>query len=135
MADVMRAFVMLEVGKTAVVEKPVPEPGPEEAVVRTTASLICTSDVHTVKGALPIENGRTLGHESVGVVSALGSAVSGFTEGQRVAVNAVTPCFRCSYCQRGFPSQCGGALGGDPDTPPMGGKPAQDFVGPAAAGH
>src|SRR3954452_21470945 len=128
----MRAFVMTEVGRTAVVEKPIPTPGPEEAVVKTTASLICTSDVHTVKGALPIENGRTLGHESVGIVHALGSAVSGLTEGQRVAVNAVTPCFRCSYCQRGFTSQCGGALGGYRYTAQMDGNMAQYFVVPAA---
>src|SRR6476646_9723667 len=112
MPELMKTFTMLEVGKTAIVEKPIPTPGPNEALVRTTASLICTSDVHTVRGALPVEDGRTLGHESVGVVHALGSAVSGFTEGQRVAVNAVTPCFRCGYCQRGFTSQCGGALGG-----------------------
>src|SRR3954447_12419947 len=131
----MRAFVMTEVGRTAVVEKSIPTPGPEEAVVRTTASLICTSDVHTVKGALPIENGRTLGHESVGVVSALGSAVSGVHEGQRVAVNAVTPCFRCSYCQRGFTSQCGGALGGYRYTAQMDGNLAEYFVVPAAAAN
>src|SRR3954470_17936530 len=132
---VMRAFVMLEVGKTAVVEKPIPTPGPEEAVVRTTTALICTSDVHTVRGALPVENGRTLGHESVGVVHALGSAVEGFSEGQRVAVNAVTPCFRCSYCQRGFPSQCGGALGGYKYTTQMDGNMAEYFVVPAAAAN
>jgi len=79
----MRAFVMTHVGATAVVEKPIPEPGLEEAVVRTTAAMVCTSDVHTVKGALPVEDGRTLGHESVGVVHALGSAVTGFEVGQR----------------------------------------------------
>jgi threonine dehydrogenase-like Zn-dependent dehydrogenase len=112
MTGTMRAFVIKKVGETGVVEKPIPEPGPEEAIVRTTAALICTSDVHTVKGALPVPDGRTLGHESVGVIHKLGSAVSGFEEGQRVAVCAVTPCYRCSYCQRGFTSQCGGALGG-----------------------
>ena len=89
MTATMRAFVINGVGETAVVQKPIPEPGPEEAVVRTTAALICTSDVHTVKGAMPVEPGRTLGHESVGVVHELGSAVSGFAVGQRVAVNAV----------------------------------------------
>ncbi|MCF3941508.1 alcohol dehydrogenase catalytic domain-containing protein [Gordonia sp. GW1C4-4] len=41
-------------------------------------------------------NGRTLGHESVDVIAALGSAVTGFTEGQRVTVNVATPCFECS---------------------------------------
>lgn len=81
-------------------------------VRRLTAALICTSDVHTVKGALPVPDGRTLGHESVGVIHQLGSAVTGFEVGQRVAVCAVTPYYRCHYCQRGFTSQCGGALGG-----------------------
>ena len=94
MAATMRAFVINKPHETAVVEKPIPVPGPEEAVVRTTAALICTSDVHTVNGALPVEPGRTLGHESVGVIHALGSAVTGFEEGQRVVVGAVTPCFR-----------------------------------------
>ena len=129
----MRAFVIEEVGRTAVVDKPIPEPGPEEAIVRTTAALICTSDVHTVKGALPVPGGRTLGHESVGVVHRLGSAVTGFTEGQRVLVGAVTPCYRCTYCQRGFTSQCGGALGGYKYTTQMDGNMAEYFVVPAAA--
>jgi len=131
----MRAFVMTHVGATAVVEKPIPEPGLEEAVVRTTAAMVCTSDVHTVKGALPVEDGRTLGHESVGVVHALGSAVTGFEVGQRVAVNAVTPCYRCSYCQRGFTSQCGGPLGGYRYTAQMDGNMAEYFVVPAAAAN
>ena len=76
MSDTMRAFVIKEVGRTEVMEKPIPTPGPEEAIVKTTAALICTSDVHTVKGALPVPNDRTLGHESVGVIHSLGSAVT-----------------------------------------------------------
>jgi threonine dehydrogenase-like Zn-dependent dehydrogenase len=132
MPELMKTFTMLEVGKTGVVEKPIPTPGPNEALVRTTAALICTSDVHTVRGALPVENGRTLGHESVGVVAALGSTVHGFTEGQRVAVNAVTPCYQCTYCQRGFPSQCGGLLGGYKYTAQVDGNMAEYFLVPAA---
>ena len=135
MTATMSAFVINKVGETAVVQKPIPEPGPEEAVVRTTAALICTSDVHTVKGALPVEPGRTLGHESVGVVHELGSAVSGFAVGQRVAVNAVTPCYRCSYCQRGFTSQCGGPLGGYRYTAQIDGNMAEYFIVPAAAAN
>ncbi|WP_020172753.1 NAD(P)-dependent alcohol dehydrogenase [Gordonia polyisoprenivorans] len=135
MSALMKTFTMLEIGKTAIVEKPIPTPGPNEALVKTTASLICTSDVHTVKGALPVENGRTLGHESVGVIAALGSAVTGFTEGQRVAVNAVTPCFECSYCQRGFTSQCGGLLGGYKYTAQVDGNMAEYFLVPAAQGN
>lgn len=135
MTGTMRAFVIKKVGETAVVDKPIPEPGPTEAIVRTTAALICTSDVHTVKGALPVPGDRTLGHESVGVIHKLGSAVTGFTEGQRVAVNAVTPCYQCDYCQRGYTSQCGGALGGYKYTVQMDGNMAEYFVVPAAAAN
>jgi threonine dehydrogenase-like Zn-dependent dehydrogenase len=124
----MRSFVMRRIGETAVVEKAVPDPEPNEAVVRTTAALVCTSDVHTVRGAIPVEPNVTLGHEAVGVVHALGSAVDGFTEGQRVAVGAVTPCFQCDYCQRGFTSQCGGMLGGYKFTGQRDGNMAQFFV-------
>jgi threonine dehydrogenase-like Zn-dependent dehydrogenase len=131
----VKAFVFAGIGRTAVVDKPIPEPGPEEAVVRTTTALICTSDVHTVKGALPIEEGRTLGHESVGVVHSLGSAVEGFAEGQRVAVNAVTPCYRCAACQAGLSTQCGGALGGYRYTAQIDGNMAEYFVVPAAAAN
>jgi len=94
MPDSMRAFVMKQVGEVAVVDKPIPDPGPNEAVVRTTTALVSSSDVHTVKGALPIEPNRTLGHEAVGVVHALGSAVQGFSPGDRVAVGAINPLLR-----------------------------------------
>ncbi len=135
MPETMRAFVIQGIGKTEVVEKPIPEPGPEEAVVRTTSALICTSDVHTVKGALPVPAGRTLGHESVGVIHKLGSAVTGFEEGQRVLVCGITPCYRCEYCQRGYTSQCGGALGGYKFTVQMDGNMAEYFTVPAAAAN
>jgi threonine dehydrogenase-like Zn-dependent dehydrogenase len=128
MPDNMRAFVMKQVGEVAVVDKPIPEPGPNEAVVRTTTALVCTSDVHTVKGAIPIEPNRTLGHEAVGVVHTLGSAVQGFSPGDRVAVGAITPCFTCDYCQRGFTSQCQGMLGGYKFTGQRDGNMAEYFV-------
>jgi len=131
-AGTMRAFVIQDIGKTAVVEKPIPEPGPEEAVVKTTAALICTSDVHTVKGAIPVPSGRTLGHEAVGVVHSLGSVVSGFEVGQRVVVGAVTPCFRCHPCQSGVTSQCRQMLGGYNFTVQMDGNMAEYFTVPWA---
>lgn len=108
----MRAFVMRKIGEVGMMEKPVPEPGPNEALIRTTAALICTSDTHTVGGGIGERENLTLGHEAVGVIEKLGSAVQGFRRGQRVAVNAVTPDWYCPSCQRGFPSQCGGMLGG-----------------------
>ncbi len=108
----MRAFVMHQIGKVGVVDKPIPTPGPNDAIVRTTRALICTSDSHTVRGAIGDRHDLTLGHESVGVVETLGSEVRGFRIGQRVAVNAITPCYVCANCQRGFPSQCTEMLGG-----------------------
>ncbi|MGC2288826.1 MAG: NAD(P)-dependent alcohol dehydrogenase [Thermoplasmata archaeon] len=108
----MRAFVMQQIGRVALVDKPVPEPGPNDAIVRTTAALICTSDSHTVRGAIGERHNLTLGHESVGVVHRLGAAVEGFQVGQRVAVNAITPCYVCENCLRGFTSQCTLSLGG-----------------------
>lgn len=128
----MKAFIMPEVGKTDIVDKPIPEPGPDEVIVKTTHALICTSDLHTVKGAMPVEPGVTLGHESIGVVHAIGSNVTGFTEGQRVAVNAVTPCFQCRYCQSGYTSQCGGPLGGYQYTAQRDGNMSEYFMVPHA---
>lgn len=111
----MKAFVMHGIGKVGIVDKPVPRAGPNDAIIRTTAALICTSDTHTVAGAIGQRQNLTLGHEAVGVIYELGAAVAAagvFHLGQRVAVNAITPCFGCENCQRGYSSQCGGMLGG-----------------------
>jgi threonine dehydrogenase-like Zn-dependent dehydrogenase len=115
MQSTMKAFVMHGIGEVGVIDKPVPRAGPNDAIIRTTAALICTSDTHTVAGAIGPRKDLTLGHEAVGVVHELGEQVrlSGlFKVGQRVAVNAITPCYGCENCQRGYPSQCGGMLGG-----------------------
>lgn len=112
MVATMKAFVMREIGRVGTLEKPIPRPGPNDAIVRTTRALICTSDSHTVRGAIGPRRDLTLGHESVGVVAELGGSVEGFRVGQRVAVNAITPCYQCTNCLRGFPSQCTGLLGG-----------------------
>jgi len=112
MNDTMRGLAFLGAGKVGLVDRAVPTAGPGEAIVRTTASLICTSDVHTVAGLLPVPEGRLLGHESVGVVHEIGDGVTGVRVGERVAVNAVTPDGTCDNCQAGYTSQCGGALGG-----------------------
>ena len=108
----MQAFVMNGIGEVGVTEKPIPEPGPNDAVIKTTSALICTSDTHTVHGAIGERENLTLGHEAVGVIHELGAAVTGFEEGERIAVNAITPCYKCANCQRGYTSQCQGMLGG-----------------------
>lgn len=126
--DTMKAFVNKGVGEVAVVEKPVPEPKLNQVVVSTTAALVYTSDIHTVQGAIPVDPNSTLGRESVCVVHSLGSAVEGFSEGDRVAVGAITPCLKCNYCQRGFSGQCQGMLGGYKFTTQMDGNIAQYFL-------
>lgn len=112
MAQTMKAFVMKQIGQVGVTEKPIPTPGPNDAIIKTTAALICTSDTHTVAGAIGERTNLTLGHEAVGVIYKLGSAVHGFKEGDRVVVNAITPCFQCENCLRGYTSQCTQMLGG-----------------------
>lgn len=112
MAEMMRTFVMKGIGETGFMEKPVPKPEATAAVVKTTRALVCTSDTHTVAGAIGERENLTLGHEAVGVVAALGKDVRGLREGDRVAVNAITPCFHCTNCLRGYTSQCHDMLGG-----------------------
>ena len=108
----MKAFVMLGIERTGFVEKPIPTPGPLDAIVRTTHALVCTSDSHTVRGALGPREGLTLGHEAVGIVHQVGSEVKSFKPGDRVVIGAITPDWGSQEAQNGFPSQSGGALGG-----------------------
>lgn len=112
MPNTMKAFVMKGINDVGILDWPIPEPGPNDAIIKTTLSMVCTSDVHTVSGSLGEFKGRVLGHESVGIVYKLGREVKGLKEGDRVAVNAITPCYKCENCQRGFTSQCTVLLGG-----------------------
>ena len=65
--------------------------------------------MHIFKGEYPVERGRIVGHEPVGVVDELGPGVSGYQVGQRVIVGAITPCGQCYACLEGHQSQCGAA--------------------------
>jgi isopropanol dehydrogenase (NADP+) len=112
MTKTMKAFVMKKIGEVGFIEKPIPEPGPNDAIIKTTMALVCTSDVHTVKGAIGEREDQTLGHEAVGIIYKLGSEVKSVKEGDRVAVNAITPCYKCDNCIRGYTSQCQELLGG-----------------------
>ncbi|MEU3530847.1 NAD(P)-dependent alcohol dehydrogenase [Streptomyces murinus] len=108
----MKAFVMKEIGSVGFMDKPIPEPGPTDAVVRTTKALVCTSDSHTVQGGIGPRTNLTLGHEGVGVVHAVGDEVKDFQPGDRVLAGAITPDWGDLAAQNGYPSQSGGALGG-----------------------
>ena len=87
----MRAAVFVEPGRIVLDEKPVPDVGPLDALVRVTTTTICGTDVHILKGEYPVAKGLTVGHEPVGVIEKLGSAVKGYREGQRVIAGAITP--------------------------------------------
>lgn len=104
----MKALAFLAPGKIELVEKPVPRPGPTDALIRITTTTICGTDVHILKGEYPVRPGLTIGHEPVGVIEELGSAVSGYKLGQRVIAGAITPCGQCGPCLDGTHSQCGG---------------------------
>lgn len=109
----MKAAVFVAPGRIALEERPVPEIGPEDALLRVTTTTICGTDVHILKGEYPVAPGRIVGHEPVGVIAALGAAVTGYRIGQRVIVGAITPCGQCHACLDGDPAQCGGkAMGG-----------------------
>ena len=87
----MRAAVFVEPGRIVLDEKPIPDVGPLDALVRVTTTTICGTDVHILKGEYPVAKGLTVGHEPVGVIEKLGSAVKGYREGQRVIAGAITP--------------------------------------------
>jgi alcohol dehydrogenase len=109
----MKAVVFKGKDQIALEEVPKPIPGVGEALIRITATTICGTDVHIVRGEYPVKPGLILGHEPVGVIDALGPGLEAdYTVGQRVIVGAITPCGQCFYCLNGVHSQCGGGLGG-----------------------
>ena len=108
----MKAFVMKAIGQVGFMEKPIPHPGPNDAIVKTTKALICTSDSHTVGGAVGPRENLTLGHEAVGTVHEVGSNVKLFKPGDRVLVGAITPDWGDPASQAGHSSQSGAPLGG-----------------------
>jgi isopropanol dehydrogenase (NADP+) len=108
----MKAFVMRQIGRVGFMDKPIPRPGPNDAIVQTTRALICTSDSRTVSGSIGPRENLTLGHEAVGVVHEVGSEVKVFRPGVRVLVGAITPDWGHPAAQDGYSSQSGSALGG-----------------------
>ncbi|WP_245903762.1 NAD(P)-dependent alcohol dehydrogenase [Humitalea rosea] len=103
----MKATVFVESGKIELREKPVPEVGPLDALLRITTTTICGTDVHIMKGEYPVAAGLTIGHEPVGVIERLGSSVKGYHEGQRVIAGAITPSGWSNACLCGRCSQDG----------------------------
>lgn len=103
----MKAAVFVEPGRIVVEDKPVPDVSSLDALIRITTTTICGTDVHILKGEYPVARGLTVGHEPVGIIEKLGSAVRGFQEGQRVIAGAITPSGHSMACLCGCLSQDG----------------------------
>jgi alcohol dehydrogenase len=104
----MKALVYHGPGRRSWEERPRPAvKAPTDAVVRITTATICGTDLHILKGDVPtVQEGRILGHEGVGVVEEVGSAVSGFHKGDKVLISCITSCGRCPFCRRAMYSHC-----------------------------
>ena len=103
----MKVAIFVEPGRIVLDEKPIPDVGPLDALLRVTTTTICGTDVHILKGEYPVAKGLTIGHEPVGVIERLGAAVSGYREGQRVVAGAITPSGWSNACLCGVGSQDG----------------------------
>jgi threonine dehydrogenase-like Zn-dependent dehydrogenase len=103
----MKAAVFVEPGRIVLDEKPVPDIGPLDALLRVTTTTICGTDIHILKGEYPVARGLTIGHEPVGVIEKLGAQVTGYREGQRALAGAITPSGHSYACLCGCLSQDG----------------------------
>jgi alcohol dehydrogenase len=88
----------------------VPEPviqKPTDAIVKIEHTTICGTDLHILKGDVPtVAPGRVLGHEGIGVIVEVGSALTDLTVGDRVIISCISACGKCGFCQRGIYSHC-----------------------------
>jgi threonine dehydrogenase-like Zn-dependent dehydrogenase len=104
----MKAVVFHDIGDIRLEDVPAPKlKDPHDAIVKITASAICGTDLHMVRGTVTgMEPGTIMGHEGVGIVSEIGPAVRNFTIGDRVVIPSTLGCGYCSYCRSGYFSQC-----------------------------
>jgi alcohol dehydrogenase len=108
MSETMKAAVFEGHEQIVIEERELPLCGPTDAIVKITLTTICGTDIHIWRGEYPVEQGRIVGHEPIGVIHQLGDAVQGYELGERVMVGAITPCGSCFYCQNHVGSQCSG---------------------------
>ncbi len=107
----MKALVYVGSETTAVKalqERPKPAiTTPTDAIVKIAKTTICGTDLHILKGDVPTcQPGRILGHEGVGVVDQIGTAVTMFKPGDRVLISCISACGKCEYCRRLMYSHC-----------------------------
>lgn len=78
-----------------------------DAIVQLTASAICGTDLHFIRGTVPgMKHGRILGHEGVGIIQETGKGIRNLRQGDRVVIGSTIACGYCSYCRAGYYAQC-----------------------------
>lgn len=103
----MKAVVYRDQRSVAVEEVPDPAvQAPGDAIVRVTTTNICGSDLHMYEGRAPVEKGKVLGHENMGIVEEVGRGVTRVRPGDRVSVPFNIACGACHNCERGWTSYC-----------------------------
>ena len=104
----MKALVYQGPGKKALEERAKPHiQAPGDAIVRILKTTICGTDLHILRGDVDTcKPGTILGHEGIGVIDAIGSAVTSLRTGDRVLISCISSCGKCEYCRRGMFSHC-----------------------------
>ncbi|KAF9269592.1 GroES-like protein [Marasmius fiardii PR-910] len=104
----MKGLVYTGVGRFALQERPLPKIlRPTDAIVKMVKTTICGTDLHILKGDVATcDEGRILGHEGIGIVQSVGSAVKTFRPNDKVIIACITSCGFCKYCRKGMPGHC-----------------------------
>jgi L-iditol 2-dehydrogenase len=112
--ETMKAWVLGDPDQLTLADKPVPQPGPAEVLVRIDACAVCATDLEIIahgppamiQGGKPFNKGFTPGHEYMGTVVKLGPGVDEFQPGERVTVEIHAGCGRCERCREGMYTSC-----------------------------
>lgn len=104
----MKALVYHGPSKKSWEEKPKPSIiEATDAIIKIRKTTICGTDLHILKGDVPeVIDGRILGHEGIGIIEEVGSAVTNFKKGDSVLISCISSCGKCTYCKRGMYSHC-----------------------------
>lgn len=129
----MKAAVLREIpGELSIEDVQIDSPGPREVLIRTSAAGLCHSDLHFIEGKYPYLLPTVLGHESAGVVDAVGDRVTYVQPGDHVVTFLSVFCGECEYCLGGRPTLCQSrATARSPDDPPrlsQNGSPVHQFI-------
>lgn len=103
----MKALVLKNPGEFVYEERPMPDCGTGDLLIRVDAVCICGSDNHAIRGNQAMFSfPRVLGHEVAGTVYQVGSEVTDFCVGDRVCLMPCIPCGTCRACRKGKPNAC-----------------------------